>query len=155
MTTLSISKTPYKIAYAVAGDKFGEIKAYGTIGLASGDENKRLIEWERAVQNLIDQFKPDFIVTHLLNRDRTLKKDIERVTEIRTILRLLSEKNKAFYAEFKTSGWEKRLLERTPTSLRKIKYIQNLYDNEITDVDIADAIILADGVAQQNLQIGK
>lgn len=153
MKYLAISKTPNYLAYALFNDK--KLTDCGSIKLTETNENKRLLEWEQTVQAMIDYHKPTFILTHLLNKERTLKRDIKRIVEIRTILRLLSEKNKIIYAEFKTSGWEKRITDLKPTNRRKLKLMNDGYGLELTDVEIANAIILAEGVAWNRLQIGE
>lgn len=152
MKYLSISKTPFYIAYAVFDGK--DLIAHGRQLLSETNENKRLLEWERQVEQLIDEHKPTFMLTHLLNKLRLKKADIERIVEVRTILKLLAEKKKVIYAEFKTSGWEKRITDRKPTNRRKIMLVNNGYGLELMNINVADAIILGEGVAWGRLHIG-
>lgn len=152
MKHLAISKTPYYLAYAV----FDNLKlvAYGTIRHSQPSERKRLVEWEDMVISLIEDYRPTFLLTHLLNKERTMKKDIEKIVEVRTIMKLACAKHNVIYAEFKTSGWEKKITGSKPTTHRKLKLVNDSYDLDIQDIEIANAIILAEGVAHNRLQIG-
>lgn len=152
MKYLAISKTPYYIAYSVFEDKV--LVDYGKIKLNGNCDLKRLVEWESAVNEIIKKHSPTFLLTHLLEIETLLKKDIEKVVEIRTILKLLSEKNNIIYMEFKTSGWEKKIIGRS-TNFRKIQFINRSYGTKIDDVEIANAIILCEGVAHKKLQVAK
>jgi len=84
-----------------------------------------------------------------------MKKDLERIVEVRTILRLVCEQRNVMYNEFKTSGWEKRITENKPTKKNKLKIVNVGYEIELSDIEIANAIILAEGVAWNRLQIGE
>jgi hypothetical protein len=152
MKYLSISKTPYYIAYAVFENK--SLYAYDKINLKGENELKRLVEWEGKVQEIIDSHSPTFLITHLLDFEYMMKKDLVKAVEVKTILQLVSEKNRVIYSEFKTDGWEKRIIGRI-TNARKIKFVNKSYDIKIDDVEIANAIILAEGVAHDRLQIAK
>jgi len=153
MRYLAISKTPYYVAYAFF--KGVELHQWGSVKLTEPKESKRLLEWEQIVVDMVHDLKPQFLLTHLLDKERIMKKDLERIIEIRTILKLVSEKNNVMYNEFKTSGWEKRITNNRATDKKKIKIIRDGYDIEIDDVEVANAIILAEGVAHNRLQIGK
>jgi len=152
MRYLAISKTPYYIAYAVFENKV--LYDYGKIELKGDSGLKRLLEWENKVADLIVKYSPTFLLTHLLDTEYMMKKDIERIVEIRTILQLVSEKHSVIYMEFKTSGWEKRIVGRA-TNLRKLRLVNNGYEIEIDDVEIANAIILCEGVAHKKLQVAR
>lgn len=152
MKYLSISKTPYYIAFAVFQSK--ALINYGRLSLKGENELKRLVEWEGMVEDLILEHKPTFLITHLLDFDYMMKKDLVRLVEIKTILQIVSEKNNVIYSEFKTDGWEQRIIGRA-TNLRKINFVNEGYGIEIDDVEIANAIILAEGVAHKRLQIAR
>ena len=153
MKYLAISKTPYRLAYASFENKV--LTRCGSIILDEPNENKRLVVWYDLVEKLIEENKPEFLLTHLLNRKKVMKKDIEKIIEVRTILKLIAEKNNIFYAEFKTSGWELRITDLKPTCKRKLNFVNKTFDLNIIDIEIANAIILAEGVALKRLQIGE
>jgi len=152
MKYLAISKTPYYIAYAVFNNK--SLFAYGKIELKDTNQLKRIVEWETLVDNLIKDHEPTFLLTHMIELDKMMKKDLERLVEIKTILRKVSELNKVIYMEYRTSGWEKKLIGRI-TEKRKIKFINDGYGIENSDVEIANAIILGEGVAWDRLQVAR
>jgi len=153
MKYLSISKTPYYVAYAVFQDQ--SLIAYGRINLEVENHNKRLLEWENHVSELVDKHKPHFLLTHLLDKLTMLKKDIERMVEVRTILKLVCQKRNVMYCEFKTNGWELRITNGRATEYKKNKIMSEGYGIEILDSEIANAIILGEGVAWGRLQIGE
>ena len=152
MRYLAISKTPYYIAYAVFENK--SLFAYGKIDLEQTSELKRIVEWEMLVDKLIKDHTPTFLLTHMLDINKVLKKDLERMVEIKTILRKVSEQNKVIYMEFRTDGWEKKIIGR-PTDKRKIKFINDGYGIKNDNVEIANAILLAEGVAWNRLQMAR
>ena len=150
MKYLAISKTPFYIAYAVFKER--KLYEYGKVVLRETSEMKRLLEWENQVEELILKYRPTFLLTHLIDTNYVMKKDLVRLVEIKTILKRVSEKNKAIYMEYKTDGWEEKIIGRV-TDLRKLTFINKGYELELDDVEIANAIILAEGVAHKRLQI--
>lgn len=158
MTTyLAISKTPYYIAFAVFQDQ--TLHDLGKVKLTEAHELRRLVEWKEQVRDLIKKYKPQFLLTHLLDNKEMMKKDIERVVEIRTILKLVSEEENAIYMEYKTEGWEQKIIGRL-TNNRKINFVNEAYDLkgsdlQVFDVEIANAIILGEGVAHQRLHVSR
>lgn len=158
MTTyLAISKTPYYIAFAVFQDQ--ALYDLGKVKLKEAHEMKRLVEWKEQVVDLIKKYKPQFLLTHLLDTEYMMKKDMERVVEIRTILKLVSEEENAIYMEYKTEGWEAKIIGRI-TNNRKINFVNEAYelkgsDLQVFDVEVANAVILAEGVAFKRLQVAR
>lgn len=158
MTTyLAISKTPYYIAFAVFQDQ--TLYDLGKVKLKEAHELRRLIEWKEQVADLIKKYKPQFLLTHLLDTEYMMKKDIERVVEVRTILKLVSEEEHAIYMEYKTEGWEQKIIGRL-TNNRKITFVNEAYDlvgteYQVFDVEVANAVILAEGVAHKRLQVSR
>jgi hypothetical protein len=153
MKYLAISKTPYYVAYAVFLDK--HLIDYGKNYFTQDTPSKRLVELYNVIDNLIQEFRPQFILTHLIDKERTMKKDLERIVEVRTILRLVCENENILYNEFKTSGWEKRITDNKPTVARKLRLINDGYELDIDDIEVANAIILGEGVAWNRLHIGE
>jgi hypothetical protein len=157
MKYLAISRTPYYVAYAhFVGE---HLDNYGKVSIRSLDDMKRVLEIERILADLIQQFRPNFVLTHLLDRERVMKKDIEKIVEIRTILKLVCEKMNVVYSEFQTSGWELKITNSKPTAYQKLKLLNEGYKLEgnetVEDIEVANAIILAEGVAYQRLQKGR
>ena len=74
---------------------------------------------------------------------------------MRTVFKLVALQNNSIYAEFETSGWEKRIISERITDRKKLNFINRGYKIQLDDINIADAIILAEGVAWNRLQIGK
>lgn len=155
MRYLAVSKTPFYIAYAFFNDT--SLVDYGKILLKEENPNKRLVEWENKINDLIELHKPHFLLTHLLDKLSMMKKEIERIVEVRTILKLVCQRKNVMYAEFKTSGWEKRITSGRVTNFKKNKIISEGYEIPIgkDDYEVANAIILGEGVAWGRLQIGE
>jgi len=157
MKYLAISKTPYYIAYALFDSK--QLELYGKELIRSTDDTLRLLEIERILADMIYKHKPNFVLTHLLDKERVMKKDLEKIVEIRTILKMTCEKMNVFYSEFKTSGWELKITGGKPSARQKLDLINDgykLFENEeIQDIEIANAVILAEGVAHKRLHIGE
>lgn len=155
MRYLAVSKTPFYIAYAFFNDT--ALVDYGKILLKEENPNKRLVEWENKINELITIHKPHFLLTHLLDKLSMMKKEIERIVEVRTILKLVCQRKNVMYAEFKTSGWEKRITSGRVTNFKKNKIISEGYEIPIgkDDYEVANAIILGEGVAWGRLQIGE
>ena len=152
MRYMAIGKTPFKLTYAVFDGR--TLMAYGKHALGATNENRRLVEWKRLIDGLIETCNPSFVLTHLLDKERMMKKDIEKIVEIRTVTKIAVEEKRKLYAEFKTDGWEWRIVGKRPTAKRKLELVNRDYDIGLRDVDVADAIILCEGVAWQKLQIG-
>lgn len=148
---LSIAKTPYKISYAIFNGK--NLKSYGEIFL-------NYMNYETEIYNFltktIKKESIDVVLSNEINLERYLKKDIIKLSEFRTILKLVSLLEKAVYVEFRTYGWEKRITFNKPTKKQKIDTINFGYDLDLSmaQFDIANAIILGEGVAHNRLQIG-
>jgi len=64
MRYLAISKTPYYVAYAVFQDKY--LVDYGKVHFIKETPSKRLVELSEMVVELIERWKPQFILTHLI-----------------------------------------------------------------------------------------
>lgn len=156
MRYLSIASEPYKISYAVFENK--TLKLYGVKNIDYKlFISDTLLEIEKVIKDLIIEHKVDFVLMQMLDEKKFIKKDFEKIVEYRTIIHLTSLRNKVSFVEFKTSGWEKRLLMNIMTKKRKIDTINFGYELNLTtnDEGIADAIILGEGVAHNRLQIGR
>lgn len=148
---LAITKSPYKISYAIFQGT--QLKSYGEYHLSYNNYEKDLyIKLNRIIKGT----STDVIVSHELNFDKYLKKDIVKLSAFSTVVKLHAQLNDCVYAEFRTYGWEKRLTFNKPTNKNKVDTINFGYDLDLSveQIDIANAIILGEGVAHNRLQIG-
>lgn len=98
----------------------------------------------------------NMIITNDINVVQTNKKNIIQITERQTLYKLVAQTNNILYSTFRTYGWEKRLLLGNTTNKQKVSFINSMYmlNLKTHQVGIANAIILAEGVAHNRLQIG-
>lgn len=155
MKFLAIDKNPYFISYAVFHLETKKLLCFGTVYFREKDENERLLEiWEQ-IEKLIKEESPNVVLTHWVNLRTTMKRDLQHIMQIKTILRLVCSRNNVAYNEFKTDGWEKRITNlKQPSAVAKLK-IAKEYSPMIDNVGIANAIILGEGVVWGRLQVGK
>lgn len=153
MKYLSINKSPYSLDYVVFEDT--ALQHWGTIYFHSKNESDRIMEiWEK-VEELLEEEKPTIVLTHLVDLRHTLKRDLEHIFQLKTIVRKLCFDKKILYTEFKSSGWEKRITNlKYPSKISKLA-IAHEYTPMIDRVEVANALILAEGVAHGRLQIGR
>lgn len=148
---LSIAKSPYKVSYAVFN---------GTTLKSYGEQHLKYLTYEtdifKFIESMIKTHNIDIVLSNEINLERYLKKDIIKLSEFRTIIKLASLLNNSLYVEFRTYGWERRLTFNKPTPKNKISTINFGYDIELKEnqFEIANAIILGEGVAHNRLQIG-
>lgn len=152
MRVLAIGKTPYYISYALFDNK--AFIGYGKRQIDNSNNRARILSIRGIVNDLINELKPDFMATHLMDYKRILKKDLDKIVEMRTIFRMTCYENNVMYGEFKTDGWEKRITGLRPTNANKLKVINKGYGINVKDIEIADAIILGEGVAYNRLMVG-
>ena len=109
MIYLSINSSPYTIDIAVFDYQSKKLLRYGTSYYHEKDNTKRLVEIRDNINELLDEINPNIVVTQLLDLRYTMKRDLEHILQIRTILRLLCYDRNIMFNEFKVSGWSKRL----------------------------------------------
>jgi len=154
MILLSINSGPYQLDFAVFDYKTKKLLQYGTSYYHEKDSSKRINEIWESLEELLDDIKPMIIVTQLLDLRYTMKRDLEHILQIRTVLRKLAYDKNIMYNEFKTIGWEQRITEQKKPSKRAKLKIANEYSNLIDREEVCDAIILGEGVVHNRLQIG-
>ena len=155
MKYLAINKQPYALDYALFDKETKSLLNWGTIFFEEKNADERVIEsWEK-INNLMCKLKPSVVITQTVDLRFTLKKDLEHIIEMKTMIRKLCYDRLIIYAEFKTSGWEKRITNlKNPSPKSKLK-IAHEYSQEIERVEVAEAIILGEGVVWGRLQIGR
>ena len=155
MIYLSINSSPYSLDFAVFNYETKELIRYGTAYYHEKNHTERIIEiWEN-IEELLDEIEPNIVLTQLLDLRYTMKRDLEHIMQIRTILRKLCYDKNIMFNEFKTSGWEKRITNlKKPSKKAKLKIVRE-YSNLIDREEVADAVILAESVVWNRLQIGK
>lgn len=155
MKYLAINKKPYALDYALFDKETKSLLDWGAIFFTEKEIDERVVEkWEK-INELIGDIKPNVVLTQTIDLRRTLKRDLEHIIETKTIIRKLCYDKSMIYAEFKTSGWEKRITKlKNPSPTAKLK-IAHEYDKTIERVEIAEAIILGEGVVWGRLQIGR
>jgi len=150
---LAISKAPNYLAYAVFRDEV--LEEYGVETFREFDEVLRLKEVFNLVTEIIGSTKTHVVVTHSLDVEKLLKKDLERLTEFKAMIKLSTIQTQRLYLEAKTTGWEKKILGRV-TKARKLQLVHDGYDVQLDGVhaeNIADAIILGEAVAHKRIHV--
>ena len=129
---------------------------YGTIDFVSKKPNLRIGEINHKLGNLIDRVKPTVLLTHLLDLRWTMKKDLVKIQEIKTLLRLLCMEKNVMYTEFRTYGYEYKIFDqKKPSPKRKLDLLHEYkMCKDVTNVHIANCVFLGENVAHHNLQIG-
>jgi len=155
MKYLAIDKNPYFVSYALFQYESKELLKFGTVYFRQKDENERLKEIWVKIDALLDEMNPNGVLTHWLDLRTTLKRDLEHTMQVKTILRKLCIDKEITYNEFRTNGWEKRITDlKKPSPRAKLKIVQE-YSKDIESKEVANAIILGEGVVWQRLHIGR
>ena len=155
MIYLSINSSPYTIDFCVFDYQTKKMLRFGTAYYHEKDHTKRIIEIWNNIDELLNEIQPNIVLTQMLDLRYTLKRDLENIVSIRTILRKLCYDKNILYNEFKTSGWEKRITNlKKPSKKAKLK-IAKEYSNLIDREEVANAIILGESVVWNRLQIGR
>jgi uncharacterized protein (UPF0335 family) len=119
------------------------------------DDVLRLKEVFNLMNEIIISTQTSVVVTHSLEIEKILKKDLERITEFKAMIKLATIQTHRLYLEAKTTGWEKKILGRV-TKAQKLKLIRDGYEIELDGVfagDLADAIILGEAVAHKRIYV--
>ncbi len=155
MIYLAINQNPYTIDFAAFKYESKKLLRYGTAYYHEKDNTSRIIEIWDNINELLDEIQPNIVITQMLDLRHTMKRDLEHIIQIRTVLRKLCYDKNIMYNEFRTIGWEKRITDlKKPSRKAKLK-IAKEYSNLIDREEIADAIILGEGVVWNRLQIGR
>lgn len=153
MRYLAITRNYPKMAYSVFDDK--TLVSIGYIKITQRETNsKQLHDLFIKFDKMLKDLKPTFMLTHL-KYDNRITNDKERVIEIKALMQLACEINNVLFMEFDTNGWEYAITGKNITPKRKIDFVNKGYGIEIDNVNVADAIILGEGVAWNRLYLGK
>lgn len=155
MIALSIDKKPYYISFAVFDFEKRTLKKWGTIYFVEKSESERVNEIWVAIEELLNEVNPNILLTQWIDLERTTKKDLGPITQIKTALRKLCFDRNIIYNEFKTLGWEKKITNQTKPSKKSKLAIAKEYSPLIDSIGVANAIILGEGVVWNRLQIGR
>lgn len=155
MKYLAINKKPYALDYALFEKETKLLIDWGTIFFKEKDNDKRVIEKWGKINNLIKNTKANIVLTQIVDLRYTLKRDLEHIIETKTIIRKTCYDRNIMYAEFKTSGWEQRITKLKNVSPQAKLRIAHEYSKKIKRVEVAEAIILGEGVVWGRLQIGR
>ena len=150
---LAISKAPNYLAYSVFRDEV--LEEYGVETFREFDEVLRLKEVFNLIKEIISITLSNVVVTHSLEVEKLLKKDLERLTEFKAMIKLATLETHRLYLEARTMGWEKKILGRV-TKARKLQLVHDGYDIQLDGVhaeNIADAIILGEAVAHKRIYV--
>lgn len=154
MKFLSINFSPYTLDFCVFDYNSKNLLEYGTAYYKSKNKTDRIVEIRDNINELLDTIKPNIVVSQLLDLRHTLKRDLEHISQIRTILRLLCANKNIMYNEFKVIGWSLRLTNtKRPSKKAKLK-IAREYSEKIDREEIANAIILGESVIWNRIQKG-
>lgn len=155
MIYLAINSSPYTIDFAVFDYDTKKLLRYGTAFYKEKDNTKRIVEIRDNINELLDITNPNIVVSQMLDLRHTMKRDLEHIVVIRTILRLLCSEKNIMYNEFKVDGWSKRITNmKRPSKKAKLKIVRE-YSEKIDREEIADAVILGEGIIYNRLQIGR
>jgi len=155
MKYLSINKSPYALDYTLFQYETKALITWGTIYFHEKEESKRVIEIWGKTKELLEELEPNIVLTHLIDLRYTLKRDLVLISQMKTLLRKICYDLKIIYNEFKTDGWEKRLTNLKQPSKKAKLDIAHEYNVMINRVEIANALILGEGVVHGRLQIGR
>lgn len=154
MRYLAISKATTFFAYAIFEDE--TLIKVDTKNFKEFDSVLRMKEIYTTINDLIKENQPSVVVTHSLDIQKIMKKNLERITEQKAMIKLACIQNKVLYLEARTSGWEKYIFDGKVT-LSKKKEILKEYDFQPNFIDfpsdIADAIILGEAVAHKRIHV--
>lgn len=162
MRILSISKTTTHIAYAMFEDTM--LFEIDTIYYNTYREDLRLKMIYDKLSDIVKCQKIDILATHMVDYKKYMKKELRKIFEIRAILQLVCANYGVIYTEFKTDGWEYYITKGRNTPKKKLDIINKYYELDLEynkdnfkdgKQDLADAIILGEGVAHKRLQIGR
>jgi hypothetical protein len=155
MKYLAIDKSPYWVSYALFQYETKELLKFGTVYFREKDENERLKEIWVKLEVLLDETCPNGVLTHWLDLRNTLKRHLEHTMQVKTILRKLCIDKEITYNEFRTNGWEKRITDlKRPSKISKLKIVKE-YSQDIESEEVANAIILGEGVVWNRLHVGR
>ena len=155
MKLLSINSNPYTIDFAVFDYETKSLLEYGTAFYKEKTSTERIVEIRNDLTELLEITDPVIVVTQMLDLRHTLKRDLENIMMIRTILRLLCANKNIMYNEFKSWGWSKRLTNmKRPSKKAKLKIVRE-YSEKIDREEICDSIILAESVVWNRIQVGR
>ncbi len=155
MKLLSINSKCYTLDFAEFDYESKNLLSYGTAYYKEKTSTERIVEIRDNINELLDDIKPNIVVSQLLDLRYTMKRDLEQIMQIRTILRLLCHDKNIIYNEFRTYGWSKRITNlKKPSKKAKLKIVQE-YSKLIDREEICDVIILAESVVWGRLQIGE
>lgn len=162
MIILSLSKSTTHIAYAIFDDK--TLVEVDTIYFKDYREELKLKAIYDELGNVIVKNKIDIVIAHLIDLNKVMKKDLQKIIEMRAIIQLLCANFGVIYKEFKTNGWEYYITNGRNTMYKKAQVVNKAYDIKLSydkdnfkkgQQEIADAIILGEAVAHKRLQIGR
>lgn len=155
MRYLAIDKSPYAVYWALFEYESKKFVSCGSVCFWTKTETERMVEMWEGIESLLKGTNPNGVVSHWLDLRHILKKDLEHAVQVKTILRKLCYDKNITYNEFRTNGWEKRLVNmKNPSPKAKLE-IARQYSPNLEDVGIANAIILGEGVVWNRLQIGR
>lgn len=153
MRYLAITRNYPKMAYSVFDDK--TLVSVGFIKIKQKQtHSKQLYDLLAKFDKILKDLKPSIMLTHM-KYDTRISNDKEYVIEIKTLMQVACENNNVLFMEFDTNGWEYAITQKRVSQKRKIDFVNKGYDLSIDSIDIADAIILGEGVVWNKLYLGK
>lgn len=155
MQFLAIDKSPYAVYWALFHYESRRFISCGSVCFYTKTETERTEEMWDGIESLLNGTNPNVVVSHWLDLRHILKKDLEHAVQVKTILRKLCLDKNIIYNEFKTDGWEKRLVDMKKPSPKAKLEIARQYSPNLDSVGIANAIILGESVVWNRLQIGR
>ena len=160
ITTLAISSDEEKLSYAFfEGEK---LKDYGRI------ETKELSTMHTILTDFARTYKLGYIVVEAIDLENCKRRTALKLMRVRTILKLICEREGIVYATPSTNGWEKyyfgdrvqgkKLWEEKVNIVNEVYDLNLSYDDKIIekqDQFIADAIVLGSAFTQNQFKKSK
>ena len=150
------------MAYAIFEDK--TLLEVDTFYFKDYREHLKLKAIYDELDDLLTLHQIDIVVAHLIDLNKVMKKHLQKIIEMRAIVKLLCANRGVIFKEFKTDGWEFYITRGRNTPKKKLDIVNEFYDIDLKynkdnfkdgQQEIADAIILGEGVAHKRLQIGR
>jgi hypothetical protein len=160
MNLLAISKSTTHIAYAIFHGK--ELYEINSIMHTFYENDKMLYEYYQKISEVIKQNNIGVVAVHKLDESKIMKRHLKLMYGIRTAIQFACIENKSFRIEVKTDGWEKYITNGRNTLKKKVDIVNkgyginlkfNLDNYKDGQQELADAIILGEGVAHKRIYI--
>ncbi|NCU42439.1 MAG: hypothetical protein EOM19_07030 [Candidatus Moranbacteria bacterium] len=163
MKYLAIGKSYRFLALSLFEDLNNEVTLKEVRFIRFDDFNQSNI-FKKAYETVVNYLSENVVsvvVTHKLNTKKILKKEIQRISEMRAIIQLACAEKKVFVVEPKTDGWEAYITKGRNTFAKKRDIVENGYDIDLSSICknedeykvLVDTIVLGEALANKRLML--